>query len=120
VVACWHVGGPGPPLRSLALRGGEVVVHLAGDVTLEDEHDLGFGAPALLNVATDRLRELGHVEAGLWVVPDNQRARRLHESEGWGDDDLRRDDEVFGVVVSQMRYRRLLVEPSGQPDPTSE
>lgn len=68
----------------------------------------------------DRLRELGYVEAVLWVVPDNQRARRLYESEGWGDDDLRRDDEVFGVVVSQMRYRRLLVEPSGQPDTTSE
>ncbi len=47
-------------------------------------------------------------------------ARRLYESEGWSDDDLRRDDEVFGVVVSQMRYRRLLVEPSGQPDTTSE
>jgi ribosomal protein S18 acetylase RimI-like enzyme len=75
---------------------------------------------ALLSVATDRLRELGYVEAVLWVVPDNQRARRLYESEGWSDDDLRRDDEVFGVVVSAMRYRRLLVEPSGQPDTTSE
>ncbi len=35
------------------------------------------------------LRELGYVEAVLWVVPDNQRARRLYESEGsrpttWG------------------------------------
>ena len=79
----------------------------------------GFGR-ALLNFATDRLRELGYVEAVLWVVPDNQRARRLYESEGWSDDDLRRDDEVFGVVVSEMRYRRLLVEPSGQPDTTSE
>jgi RimJ/RimL family protein N-acetyltransferase len=75
---------------------------------------------ALLSVATDRLRELGYVEAVLWVVPDNQRARRLYESEGWSDDDLRRDDEVFGVVVSEMRYRRLLVEPSGQPSTTSE
>jgi ribosomal protein S18 acetylase RimI-like enzyme len=75
---------------------------------------------ALLRVATDRLRELGYVEAVLWVVPDNQRARRLYESEGWSDDDLRRDDEVFGVVVSEMRYRRLLVEPAGRPDTTSE
>ncbi|MET0143312.1 MAG: GNAT family N-acetyltransferase [Ilumatobacteraceae bacterium] len=75
---------------------------------------------ALLSVATDRLRERGYVEAVLWVVPDNQRARRLYESEGWSDDDFRRDDEVFGVVVSQMRYRRLLVEPSRPPDATSE
>jgi ribosomal protein S18 acetylase RimI-like enzyme len=78
---------------------------------------------ALLSVATDRLSELGYLEAVLWVVPDNQRARRLYESEGWGDDDCRRDDEVFGVVVSQMRYRRLLVEPSasqpGRPDSAS-
>lgn len=75
---------------------------------------------ALLNAATDRLRELGYVKAVLWVVPDNQRARRLYESEGWSDDDLRRDDEVFGVVVSQMRYRRLLVEPSDRPSTTFE
>ena len=74
---------------------------------------------ALLNVVTDRLRELGYVAAVLWVVPDNQRVRRLYESAGWDDDDLRRDDDVFGVVVSQMRYRRPLAEPSGQPDTTS-
>ncbi len=74
---------------------------------------------ALLNVATDRLRELGYVEAVLWVVPESARPR-LYESEGWSDDDLRRDDEVFGVVVSQMRYRRLLVEPSDQPGTPSE
>ena len=75
---------------------------------------------ALLNVATDRLRGLGYLEAVLWVVPDNQRARRLYESEGWSDDDVRCDDEVFGVVVPQMRYRRLLVEPSDEPSTTSE
>jgi GNAT superfamily N-acetyltransferase len=73
----------------------------------------------LLRVATDRLRELGWLEAVLWVVPGNRRARRLYESEGWRDDDLSRDDEVFGVVVAQMRYRRLLVEPTGRPDSTS-
>ena len=66
---------------------------------------------ALLNVATDRLRELGYVQAVLWVVPDNHRARRLYESAGWCDDELRRDDEVFGVVVPQMRYRRRLDLP---------
>jgi len=55
---------------------------------------------ALLSVATERLRALGYVEAVLWGVPDNQRARRLYESEGWSDDNLRRDDEVFGVAVS--------------------
>ena len=65
---------------------------------------------ALLDFATARLRERGYVEAVLWVVPDNQRARRLYESEGWSDDDVGRDDEVFGVVVPEMRYRRRLTE----------
>ena len=37
-----------------------------------------------------------------------------------GDDEENGDDEVFGVVVSQMRYRRLLDEPTGPPDTTSE
>jgi len=69
----------------------------------------GLGG-ALLTDATDRLTELGYVEAVLWVVPDNQRARRLYESAGWVDDELRRDDEVFGVVVPEMRYRRRLVD----------
>jgi ribosomal protein S18 acetylase RimI-like enzyme len=68
----------------------------------------------LLSVATARLRERGYVEAVLWVIPDNQRARRLYDSEGWTDDALRRHDEVFGVVVPEMRYRRRLVEPPAQ------
>ena len=35
-------------------------------------------------------------------------ARRLYESEKWRDEHVRRDDEVFGVVVPEMRYRRPL------------
>jgi ribosomal protein S18 acetylase RimI-like enzyme len=63
---------------------------------------------ALLRDMTAELAGLGHQEAVLWVVPQNDRARRLYESEEWRDDDVRRDDEVFGVVVPEMRYRRLL------------
>jgi ribosomal protein S18 acetylase RimI-like enzyme len=74
-----------------------------------DPHVWGRGiGRALLSGMTDRLSELGYVEAVLWVVPDNHRARRLYEAAGWSDDDLRRDDEVFGVVVPEMRYRRRL------------
>ena len=65
---------------------------------------------ALLTETTDRLTELGYVGAVLWVVPENQRARSLYESAGWIADEVRRDDEVFGVIVSQMRYRRPLVD----------
>jgi len=63
---------------------------------------------ALLRDMTAELTGLGHREAVLWVVPQNDRARRFYESEGWSDDDVRREDEVFGVVVPEMRYRRPL------------
>ncbi len=68
-------------------------------------HGLGR---ALLRDVTAELAGLGHREAVLWVVPQNDRARRFYESEAWRDDDVRRDDEVFGVVVPEMRYRRSL------------
>jgi ribosomal protein S18 acetylase RimI-like enzyme len=63
---------------------------------------------ALLRDVTAELVGLGYREAVLWVVPQNDRARRFYESEGWSDDHVRRDDEVFGVVVPEMRYRRPL------------
>ena len=68
----------------------------------------GFGR-ALLRDMTGELAGLGHVEAVLWVVPQNDRARRFYESEAWRDDHVCREDEVFGVVVPEMRYRRLLL-----------
>jgi ribosomal protein S18 acetylase RimI-like enzyme len=63
---------------------------------------------ALLRDVTAELAGLGYREAVLWVVPQNDRARRFYESEGWRDDQVRREDEVFGVVVPEMRYRRPL------------
>ena len=63
---------------------------------------------AMLRHMTAELAGLGYREAVLWVVPQNDRARRLYESEGRRDDDVGRDDEVFGVVVPEMRYRRPL------------
>ena len=62
----------------------------------------------MLRDVTAELAGLGYREAVLWVVPQNDRARRLYESEEWRNDHVRRDDEVFGVVVPEMRYRRPL------------
>ena len=59
---------------------------------------------ALLCDMTAELAGLGYREAVLWVVPQNDRARRLYESEEWRDDHVHRDDEVFGVVVPEMRF----------------
>jgi ribosomal protein S18 acetylase RimI-like enzyme len=106
--------GPAPDAHPASGIGQLYAINLDPDVW-----GRGLGR-ALLSVVTDRLRRRGYVEAVLWVVPHNQRARRLYESEGWSDDEFRRDDEVFGVVVSEMRYRRPLVRLSGPPDTTSE
>ena len=42
----WRAGisGARPAAPIVALHAGEVVIHLVGDVALEDTHDLGFGA----------------------------------------------------------------------------
>ena len=55
---------------------------------------------------TAELAGLGYREAVLRVVPQNDRARRFYESEQWRDDHVHREDEVFGAVVPEMRYRR--------------
>ena len=68
---------------------------------------------ALLRAATEALAE-SFDDAVLWVVPANARARALYESEGWADDGATATEELLGVVVTEMRYRRRLsVGPSG-------
>jgi ribosomal protein S18 acetylase RimI-like enzyme len=60
---------------------------------------------SLLAEATAGLAAMGFHEAVLWVVPRNARARRLYEAAGWEDDDLQHDEEIFGVTVTEQRYR---------------
>jgi ribosomal protein S18 acetylase RimI-like enzyme len=67
----------------------------------------GFGR-ALLRDATEALTTAGYRSAVLWVVPQNTRARSLYESEGWIDDDSAKEQELLGVTVSEIRYRRAL------------
>ena len=64
---------------------------------------------ALLREMTEGLAESGYRSAVLWVGPDNHRARRLYESEGWVHDSVAREAEALGVMVSEVRYRRPLV-----------
>ena len=63
---------------------------------------------ALLREATAALSGLGFAEAILWVVPENVRARSLYEAEGWTEDGGLARDEVLGVTVNEVRYRRPL------------
>jgi hypothetical protein len=40
----------------------------------------------------------------LWVVPENTRAVRLYESDGWIADGAVSTEEILGVVVTDVRY----------------
>jgi GNAT superfamily N-acetyltransferase len=72
-----------------------------------DQWGKGLGR-ALLRYVTQALTDAGYWSAVLWVVPENERARGLYESEGWVDDGVSRDVDLLGVTVTEMRYRRHL------------
>ncbi|MGB8861677.1 MAG: GNAT family N-acetyltransferase [Ilumatobacteraceae bacterium] len=63
---------------------------------------------AMLREVTVALGAAGHGEAVLWVVPENARARMLYESEGWVADGGIATDEILGVTVTDIRYRKPL------------
>jgi ribosomal protein S18 acetylase RimI-like enzyme len=60
----------------------------------------------LLRAATVRLAGQGMGRLVLWVALGNDRARSFYESEGWTSDGLERDEDVLGVVVTELRYSR--------------
>ena len=50
----------------------------------------------------------GAGEATLWVLAGNDRAERFYRAGGWLADGARRNKEVWGVEVAEVRYRRPL------------
>lgn len=71
----------------------------------------GWGAGigrALMEAARGGLVRWGFAEAGLWVLVGNERAERFYRLDGWVPDGSRREDEVGGVAVDEVRYRRSL------------
>jgi GNAT superfamily N-acetyltransferase len=85
-------------------------------INLDPDHwGRGIGR-ALLHRVTQALIDLGYDEAVLWVVPENARARALYESEGWVADGGRATEEILGVTVTDIRYRRPLVQRHEAPD----
>ena len=64
----------------------------------------------LHDAALDELRAQGFVEATLWVLESNARARGFYERQGWRTDGSVKSDRVgeLRTLVDEVRYRRKL------------
>lgn len=62
----------------------------------------------LMTEARARLAAAGFTEAVLWLFPGNERARRFYDIDGWRPDGTGRRQEIWGVVVDEIRFRRPL------------
>ncbi len=72
-----------------------------------DWHGRGVGR-ALLRAGRNTLVELGFRRAALWVIAGNERACRFYERDGWRRSGRTRDDDVGGILWSQLEYIREL------------
>lgn len=81
-----------------------------------DRWGAGVGT-ALMGHVHAALRAAGHAEAVLWVLPENERARRFYQHHGWAPDGVVQTDTVQGVTVEEMRYHRHLAPASSPPEP---
>jgi GNAT superfamily N-acetyltransferase len=68
----------------------------------------GYGRTLLRHV-TAELTAFGYRRAILWVVTENDRARRFYETAGWSFDGTERVDTVQGATVNEVRYSRSLI-----------
>lgn len=72
-----------------------------------DAWNRGYGL-ALIAAARRRLAENGADHAILWLLEGNARADRFYRADGWRPDGSRRTEDIWGIVVSEIRYRRAL------------
>jgi ribosomal protein S18 acetylase RimI-like enzyme len=63
----------------------------------------GVGRELMVN-ALRQLKEIGGERAVLWVLEDNERARRFYDRGGWLPDGATRVEAVSGQPVPQLRY----------------
>jgi GNAT superfamily N-acetyltransferase len=67
----------------------------------------GLGSE-LLAAAELTLREGGFEQAVLWVLEGNRRGRAFYETQGWKQDGALKIEEIGGVQVTELRYRKDL------------
>ncbi|MEV5102236.1 GNAT family N-acetyltransferase [Streptomyces massasporeus] len=72
-----------------------------------DQVGRGVGR-ALLTESVARCRAAGHGRLLLWVLKENDRARRFYERAGFRADGAEEPFEVDGVAVPEVRYTRPL------------
>jgi GNAT superfamily N-acetyltransferase len=60
----------------------------------------------LMDATLACLARAGFVQATLWVLDSNLRARRFYEAGGWSADGGKKLDESRGFPITQVRYRR--------------
>ncbi|MDQ2788519.1 MAG: GNAT family N-acetyltransferase [Pseudonocardiales bacterium] len=63
---------------------------------------------SLITEARARLCRQGSVEAIVWVLAGNEQAQRFYRADGWRPDGHRRQEDVWGVLADEIRYRRTL------------
>jgi GNAT superfamily N-acetyltransferase len=109
--------------RLVAARGDEILgFAILGPEGSGEGHDIGelfllyvlpdawgTGVGRLLMAETlTRLRREGFVEAVLWVIDANPRARRFYELAGWHQDGGLKEEEWLGTTIREVRYRIAL------------
>ena len=72
-----------------------------------DAWGVGVGR-ALMTRALAALRDEGFLDAILWVLEENPRARRFYEHAGWTVDGGAKDEEWLETHVREVRYRITL------------
>lgn len=59
---------------------------------------------ALMNATMDHFAEQDAQTAYLWVLEDNDRARRFYERQGWSADDVTEIESIGGADIVERRY----------------
>lgn len=67
----------------------------------------GVGKQLMLATMTT-LGRADYAQATLWVLEDNERARRFYEAAGWRADGAAVEDTTGGASLNKLRYRRDL------------
>ena len=68
---------------------------------------LGLGTE-LLTGAERTLQAGGFGQAILWVLEGNHRGRSFYEKQGWRPDGALKIEEIGGIQVTELRYRKDL------------